>query len=237
MQLSPSSQIQDIVYQTFSFAVNYGRICASMRPSLRRKPQRWPDCRFDHGMPMRMGNATFSSTKGCTAGVSSCCTSCGNPEMNAANLRTKLALLVECNVRMWEYGNEKMGILRKCESAQVRRGYVLAFSHFSHVRNFSFSYFHILTLHWRHPKSALPAHARTAPPRRTQTSRPHGRSSARQHRRRLAPTQRTPDRRHRCLACDRPALAPNRHCRHSLTLSPQKPVGNGNLDWQEPPPV
>ena len=64
----------------------------------------------------------------------------------------------ECNVRMWEYGNEKMGILRKCENVQVRwdnHSRIFAFPHF---RNFSFSYFHIHTLH-PSMRSAFPSAA------------------------------------------------------------------------------
>ena len=46
---------------------------------------------------MRMGNATFSLTTGFAAGVSSCCTSCGNPEipgkMNSAAIARFLMVL------------------------------------------------------------------------------------------------------------------------------------------------
>ena len=42
-------------------------------------------------MPMRMGKATFSSTTGFAAGVSSRCTSCGNPESPGKTNRAAIA--------------------------------------------------------------------------------------------------------------------------------------------------
>ena len=46
---------------------------------------------------MRIGNATFSSTTGFAAGVSSCCTYCGKPEspgkMNSAAIARVLIVL------------------------------------------------------------------------------------------------------------------------------------------------
>ena len=40
---------------------------------------------------MRIGKATFSSTTGFAAGVSSCCTACGNPESPGKTNRAAIA--------------------------------------------------------------------------------------------------------------------------------------------------